>query len=106
MVDRDQGRARSDLRGDSSTSTRLMRDPRVLWRRVSRGAVLLGPTGVTAQISPTGVAVWECLDEPRSSDAVAELLGDRFGVGVGDVHRDLVDTIGELVDLGMIIAVP
>jgi hypothetical protein len=70
------------------------RRPDVLWRR-SLDAVVLLPAGAddVITVGGTGVDTWELLDTWRTIDALAELLGDRYGASPGVVAPDIAEFV-------------
>jgi hypothetical protein len=94
--------------------TRWERDPRVLWRRITGGVVVLGP-GMDIPAAVEGVLaaeVWAGLEQARTAPDLTRLLCDQLGAELGaQVDADAVATqvaatLAELDRLGVLVAVP
>ncbi|WP_309112753.1 PqqD family protein [Saccharothrix sp.] len=65
--------------------------------------LLAEATGKLHQCNPTGAAIWQALsDHPTDSDAAAAAVGERFGVSVDRVRRDLVAFVEQLQRAGLV----
>lgn len=76
---------------------RFVRSRHVLWRRTSRGVVLL-PVGSKEPftLSGSGGVLWEVLAEPIELREASELLGQLHGIDAEVVEHDIAPVIDEL----------
>ena len=72
----------------------------MLWRHCS-DSVLLLPSGTRepVSLSGSGVALWLLLDEPRTVDATALTLAERFDADAEEIARTIEPVLDELVKL-------
>lgn len=73
-----------------------------MWRQVSRGAVLVGKTGGSVRISHAGLAVWLCLEVPRSVDEIVKVLAVEFSADPALLTNDVLQTVVEFRELGLV----
>lgn len=85
-------------------TTRWVRAPDALWRRLPHAAVLLARHGeepITTNV--TGAALWDVLAEPRTLDEAAGLLAEAFGAEVREVAADIGPVIDDLAARGLLV---
>jgi hypothetical protein len=56
-------------------------------------------------LNPTGQAIWDLLDGSRSLGEIAAELGCAYTAGAGEVERDVIGLVGELVRRRMLVVV-
>lgn len=82
-------------------TTTFRRAERVLTRRSADRVILLTPPGRDLlELRGTGLALWEVLASPRSSDDVASVLSRLFDVDPDTARRDIEPVLDELVEHG------
>lgn len=82
-------------------TTTFRRAERVLARRSADRVILLTPPGRDLlELRGTGLALWEVLASPRSSNDVASELSRLFDVDPDTARRDIEPVLDELVEHG------
>lgn len=56
-------------------------------------------------LNETGRAIWESLDGKKSLKDVAEQLSREFEASPGEIERDVIGLVGELLRRGMLVEV-
>lgn len=85
------------------TEPAFVRSPDVLSRSVA-GEVLVTAPGreEVGRLSPSAVAVWSLLDEPRTLSAVVEQLVETFHAPRATIAGDVEVLLADLVRLGLV----
>ncbi len=77
-------------------STGLVRDPRVLSRRVADGFLLLGPEDdAPTHIAGAAARVWDILESRRTEAEMVRLAAEESGIG----QEQSVALVGESLEL-------
>jgi Coenzyme PQQ synthesis protein D (PqqD) len=85
---------------------RWRRDERTLFRAAPGVVVLLGPdVGDPIALRGTGVALWEVLDRPQSTEELAKRLAADFTGDTATVRSDIEPVIAQLAAVGVLRAV-
>jgi hypothetical protein len=83
-----------------SDELRYVRSPAVLWRHVGREVLLIPPDRESVRgLSETAGAIWDLLEEPRSTTEVARILADRYGESTPEIDAQVDRLLEELVGL-------
>jgi hypothetical protein len=81
----------------------LRRNKTVLWRRAVDGILLLSPgNSVPAVLDASGAAVWDLLEEPRTTESLILALAARYVVTPSRIAEDVVPFLDELVASGVL----
>lgn len=97
-----------------AAGTRWERDPRVLWRRITGGVVVLGPAmDIPAAVEGVLAAeVWAGLEQAHTAPDLTRLLCDQLAgellgaeVDAEAVAAQVAATLAELDRLGVLVAV-
>lgn len=84
------------------TDRRYRRHPAAIWRATARFLVVAVPPSPPTRVVGSAGAVWHALDTPkRVSDVVTE-LGEMTTSDHGEVARDVLALLEELVALGLV----
>jgi hypothetical protein len=87
-----------------AASIELVHSPRALWRRTTRGMLLLTDALEEPRaLTPTAAALWECFDEARTADDAAERLATSFGIDVARARTEIAPVVDDLVALGALV---
>jgi hypothetical protein len=77
--------------------------PDVLWRRgVDRVLVLAVDGRAITELTGTGVALWDVLEEASSDAELAAVLASQFGADLDTVTQDLRAALDDLADRGLV----
>jgi hypothetical protein len=83
---------------------RLVRSPKVLWRRTLRG-VVLRPVGRSAfMLDGSGWLVWEVLARPATLEELSEQLAARTGGEAKTIAADVQPVLHQLAGLEAVVA--
>lgn len=89
-----------------SDDPRHVRSAAVLWRHVGREVVLIPPGSESVRgLSATAGAVWDLLEEPRSTAEVARILADRYGESPSAIGTQVDRLLAELVDMEAVLRI-
>jgi Coenzyme PQQ synthesis protein D (PqqD) len=85
------------------TEPAFVRSPDVLFRSVA-GELLVTAPGREAvdRLSPSAVAVWSLLREPRTLSAIVEQLMETFHAPRAKIAGDVEVLLGDLVQRGLV----
>jgi coenzyme PQQ synthesis protein D (PqqD) len=87
-------------------SSRFVRSPSVLTRRVGDGLLLASADDHPFEhLSSSGAAVWDALGQARSIDELARDVARTFGVEPAAVESDISTLMLKLRDLGFVVKV-
>jgi hypothetical protein len=87
-----------------AASIELVHSPRALWRRTTRGMLLLTDAiHEPRALAGTAAALWECFAEARTPDEAAERLAVSFGIGVERARSEIAPVVDDLVALGALV---
>jgi hypothetical protein len=87
--------------------SRWERDDRTLSRSAPGVVVVLSPGGGDPIcLRGTGVALWEALDKPRSTEELSATLACAFDADRAEVHVHVAPIIAQLSAAGVLRAVP
>ena len=81
----------------------LQRSERTLWRRTTRGLVVLPPRGEPIVVSGPAVPIWELLAEPVTAEELSERLAARFAVPAHRVLSQILPVLRRLRDAGAVV---
>ncbi len=85
----------------------VRRSESVIWRRVGDETVLLDTqTHRFANLNVTGTRLWESLDSPSSTEALAALLSREWELAQESAHSDVMAFCESLADRGLIKLTP
>jgi len=88
-----------------SATTTLRASEHVLLRQAGDETVLLDLTSEEFfGLDGAGARMYELLAEPRTIDAVADVMVDEYDVGREQLVTDLLDLAAELVARGLVVA--
>ena len=82
---------------------RLVRSPKVLWRRTLRGVVLRPVGRDTVMLDGSGWLVWEALASPATVEELSEQLAARTGDEQKVIAADVQPVLDELARLGAVV---
>jgi Coenzyme PQQ synthesis protein D (PqqD) len=86
--------------------SRWERDDRTLTRSAPGVVVVLGPgDGDPICLRGTGVALWEALGRPQSTEDLSARLASAFDAGRAEVRADVEPVIAQLAAAGVLRAV-
>lgn len=74
----------------------------VVWRTAPGFLVVAAPAGELSVVTGPGAEVWELLAEPIEFDEAVRVLGERFGVEVEVVRRDLESFVESMIAKGYV----
>ena len=78
-------------------ATRLRRNPDIIAAEVREETILLNPeTWVYVHFNETAARIWQCLDEPRSLDALVDTLVAEYQVEPADCMRAIEEFVADL----------
>ena len=84
--------------GVAERDATLQRSERTLWRRTTRGLVVLPPHGEPIVVSGPAVPIWEILAEPVTAEELSERLAARFALPAQRVLSQIVPVLQRLRD--------
>ena len=87
------------------THTKVRRNPSVVARDLAdgEGGVLLHlDSGQNHGVNPSGLAIWELLEEERTVGQVAEALRDRVEDAPADLETDVVQFVREVAERDLV----
>jgi Coenzyme PQQ synthesis protein D (PqqD) len=82
--------------GVAERDTTLQRSKRALWRRTTRGLVVLPPRGEPIVVSGPAVPIWDILAEPVTAEELSERLAARFAVPAQRVLSQIAPVLQQL----------
>lgn len=82
------------------------RDPRVLWRGVGEGVLLL-PPGSADSVTLSGSAgrLWALLDQPLTIPQLVERLAGHYAMDEASIESAVADTVEVLAERQAVVAV-
>ncbi len=84
-----------------------IRSPRVLWRRIADGVLLLPPDAAEPMIvTGSAAAMWEMLASPLHGDEVARRLAEIFHTTTDQAQADTAPFLAELASAGIVTRMP
>jgi Coenzyme PQQ synthesis protein D (PqqD) len=85
------------------TTRKLVRSPKVLWRRTLRGVVLRRVGADTIMLDGSGWLIWDTLASPATLDELSEQLAARTVGEVETIAADVQPVLDELEKLGAVV---
>ena len=84
-------------------TTAWVRSPRVLWRRVADGVLLLAPGAAEPMIiTGSGAAIWELLGSPMDAQDVAWRLAELFDTTAERTRAETAPFLAQLALAGVL----
>lgn len=88
-------------------TTVWVRSPRVLWRRVADGVLLLAPDAAEPMVvSGSGAATWELLESPLDGDELALRLAALFDTTPEQTYAEIAPFLADLALAGVVTRAP
>lgn len=81
-----------------SSDSVFRRSPQVASRTIAGKAVLMkAPISSLNTLNKVGGFIWDCLEEPKSIDALSSLVAEKFKVTKEQAHADISSFIKNLL---------
>jgi len=85
-------------------ATTLRRNPDIIAAEVGEETILLNPeTWVYVHFNETAARIWQCLDEPRTLDALVRTLVAEYQVDAADCAQAIEEWVADLSEGGVLI---
>ena len=89
------------------TTTVWVRSPRVLWRPVADGVLLLAPDAADPMlVTGSGAAMWELLECPLDGEELASRLAQRFDTTADQIKAESAPFLAKLAVAGVLMRAP
>jgi hypothetical protein len=85
------------------TTPRLVRSPKVLWRRTLRGVVLRPVGGEAIMLDGSGWLIWDTLASPATLEELSEQLAVRTAREAKIIAADVQPVLDELAQRGAVV---
>lgn len=86
---------------------KVSRDKNVPWRIIEEEAVLVNVDGgEVIHLNPTGAAIWNFIEEEKSSAEIVSYICSEFEVDEAAARKDLEEFLQELTQKGVLKCTP
>ena len=81
----------------------LTKSEDIIWRQIGDETVVIKDNGLSTHVlNKTAGYIWELCDGTRGTDGIAVKICERFDVTPQRASADVKETIGQLIDIGII----